>query len=293
MKQLKLLSERVLHPDQSFRFLRIDVRSDKAIWHHHPQVELTWVERGSGIRFIGDNVSPFLNGDLVLVGSNVPHLWHLHPELLEDRHVAGTPPVFATVIQFPMQLVDEKQLPEMGAMQAVIAHAQRGLSIHGQCRDVIQEKLSRMPEMSPLGRLGALVNIFDELIRPDADLRVIANNSLMTAGSKDQNKRIELVLSWAQANVSGSLDAGAAAQIACISPSAFSRFFKRETGKTFTDYVIELRCSTACLKLLKSDAPISLIAEECGFPTLSNFNRIFLEYTKKTPSSYRKSMRKA
>jgi AraC-like DNA-binding protein len=288
--KLKLQSERILHPDQSFRFLHGDLSADKLIWHYHPQWELTWIESGSGIRFVGDNVSPYLDGEMVLLGADLPHLWKLRPSYTNEKTTPLLKKVLATVIQFPSSMLEDKHFPEMRAMQSVMAQAEHGLVIQGHSRTAIQEKLLRMRHASPLTRLSSLMAIFSDLAAPDADLQTIASSSAITKAKTDQRKRIDQVLSWAQANLNAKLDIESAANIACISPAAFSRFFKRETGKTFTQYVIELRCSTACLKLFNNDTPIALIAEECGFATLSNFNRIFRDYAKKTPRDYRKSI---
>ena len=72
---MRAIQEHITHPDQSFRFLRFEVDAFGGGRHRHRQLELTWVERGAGVRFVGDSAEPFADGDLVLLGANVPHTW--------------------------------------------------------------------------------------------------------------------------------------------------------------------------------------------------------------------------
>lgn len=271
---MKIAQELVSHPDQSFRFLRID-GGEIGRLHRHPQIELTWIERGSGVRFVGDSALPFEDGDMALLGPNLPHLW---------MPLAGSCPdgLLVTVLQLPSEFFEQPALPELALLRGVLDRAALGLGIGGACRDRAATLLAQMRGLSALRRLPLLLEILACLHEHAAQLDTIA----ATRGA-DAGRPVQKVLDWIHAGIGGELRVDDAAAIACISPAAFSRFFRRETGKTYSGYIRAIRCSAVCLQLRKTDRPIALIAEECGFPNLSNFNRQFLAEVGQTPRQYR------
>jgi AraC-like DNA-binding protein len=107
--------------------------------------------------------------------------------------------------------------------------------------------------------------------------------------SDQTDRRIDRVVRWIHENLSDDLTIEAASAKVHVSPAAFSRFFKRSLGKTFTEYVNDLRCTEAAIQLRKTDKPIANIAQDCGFTTLSHFNRQFLLRHGQTPRHYRKA----
>jgi AraC-like DNA-binding protein len=104
----------------------------------------------------------------------------------------------------------------------------------------------------------------------------------------EQDRRIARVIDWVHRHYARALTVEAAARLVHISPAAFSRFFSREVGKTFTQYINDVRCSEACIRLRSSDKPVALIAQECGFDTMSHFNRQFRARTGASPLAYRR-----
>lgn len=124
--------------------------------------------------------------------------------------------------------------------------------------------------------------------RHEKDLQAIATSPTRENPGSNREERIQPVVAWVHLHLAGPLPLEGAAKAAHITRAAFSRFFHRETGKTYSRNVNEVRCSAACLSLKSTDKPSALIAEECGFSTLSNFNRQLLARTGTTPSHYRK-----
>ena len=104
---LKVTQERIAHPDTSLRFLRFETPVFKGERHRHSQVELTWIERGVGLRFVGDSAAPFDDNDMVLIGPNVPHAWVGSADIRHQRSIA-------TVLQFPLDLLQQSIFPEIG-----------------------------------------------------------------------------------------------------------------------------------------------------------------------------------
>lgn len=276
---MKVSNEHVMHPDQAFRFIRFQCDPLPGKWHRHRQIELTWIESGSGIRYVGDNAAPYAGGDLALIGPNLPHIWDVsQPDLY---------PVQASVIQFPAELLEQAALPELAALRVVIERAGLGLLIGGRCKDEVMRLLAAMRGLDALRRLSAFIALLAALAEHAGDLVPIAGGRVREAARPEPDKRIERVVEWIHGHLGGPLRVEDGAALACVTPAAFSRFFRRETGKSFSRYVSEARCSAACLRLTRGAAPVALIAEQCGFATLSNFNRQFLARMGMTPRAFR------
>ena len=282
---MKVSQEHVQHPDHSFRFLRFTVDGAAGQWHRHRQIELTWIERGSGIRFVGDNASPFGDRDLVLLGPNVPHLW-LGAALPSGEQLS------ASVIQFPVDLLAAPLLPELAPIRAVIDRAGGGLHVQGACHAGVTAAMTRMRDAAPLARLGALMEVFAALALPGAELTPVASRQTHAesgAAGAAGERRVQRVIEWIHSNLAQPLPVARAAAVAHVTPEAFSRFFRRETGKTYTGYLGDVRCSAACLRLRQTDHPVARIAQDCGYGTTAHFNRQFLRRTGVTPRVYRRS----
>ena len=276
---MKIAQERVSHPDQSFRFLRID-GGEIGQLHRHPQIELTWIERGSGVRFVGDSALPFVDGDMALLGPQLPHLWM--PVGAPDAEG-----LLVTVLQLPEHFFEQPAMPELAQLRALLNRAALGVSITGAAHARVCELLAAMRSCSPLRRLPVLLEIFACLHEHAAGLSTIAASRGAGGSGGEDDRPIQKVLDWIHGGIAGELPVEEAAAIACVSPAAFSRFFRRETGKAYSDYIRAIRCSAVCLQLRKTERPVALIAQECGFANLSNFNRQFLAETGLTPRQYR------
>lgn len=277
---MQVSKERILHPGESFRFLRVEADGFRGPRHRHPQLELTWIERGEGVRFLGDSVVPFAADDLVLIGANVPHAW-------ASAGARRTRSAIATVLQFPEQLVEIDALPELRRARPLAERARRGLAITGPSRSAIIAMLRTIEDADGFERLASLIRVLGLLSRHPEDLRTIATSALSSPQSSDVQARLDRVTDWISKRFATDLSVTAAARIARITPAAFSRFFRRESGKTFSVYVNDVRCGEACVKLRQSGMPIAEVARACGFRSVANFNRQFRRRMGVTPRAYR------
>lgn len=278
---MRVSEEHVTHPDTAFRYLLLEQRGFGGPLHRHDQAELTWVARGHGVRLVGDSAEPFTDGDLVLLGPQVPHLW-------SGRAAPGDPLFRAHVLQFPAALLSSPLWPELHAAQAVLDRAGRGLRVLGQAQGPVTAALLAMAAADPLQRLALLIQVLRGLVLHARSLKPLSA-AVVRQGVEDDlgRRRIDRVVDWIQAHLADDLTMADAARVAHVSPAAFSRFFRRETGKTWTSYVNDLRCSQASVRLRQTARPVAEIAQDCGFRTLSHFNRAFLARFKQTPSRYR------
>ena len=282
---MKVRHEKITHPSQSFRFLRYETASFRSELHRHQQIELTWIEQGKGLRLVGDSVQPFAANDLVLLGAQVPHAWLTSP-------LPPSTNSMASVIQFSPDFFASSFFPELAAMHLLAERSRLGLSIAGVARRSIIGLLKKMPSATPVKRLACLIDIFALLLQHEKILSTIAQSALHASDEPGENRperRIDLVIRWIHRHLADELSVHAAAQIACVTPAAFSRFFYQEMGKPFVQYINDVRCSSACLRLHQSEKPVARIAEECGFSTLSHFNRQFMQRMGVSPRRFRTS----
>ncbi len=251
-------------------------------WHQHPEMELTWVLAGSGLRYVGDSIAPFHAGDFCLLGGNLPHTW-LSPS-------DPTPPARSLVVQFDptrwgSALLD---LPEFVKIADLFARTARGLRFDPALAVRLRPKITR--RASPLGRFAALLEILEELAeQPDSTPLTLAPWPRHRSASAD--KRIRTVLTYLAKNAGGPIAQRDAARLVRLSPAAFSRFFRRAVGKTFCAYLTDLRLSDACRRLLESDDSVSEIAFATGFENLSTFNRAFRHSRSMSPREFRRQAR--
>ncbi|MBP6748388.1 MAG: helix-turn-helix domain-containing protein [Xanthomonadaceae bacterium] len=276
---MKVAWESIQAGTQSVRLMRLRLPSFAGALHAHEALELTWIERGEGVRIVGSRVEPFAAGDLVLIGPGLPHVWSSH----------GMPPegAWATVLQW-MPSASLAALPEWRGIAPLLQRAQRGLSIEGALRTRIVAALERMPEAPGLRMLGETLSTFALLADADGDLRPLDPLPFPVLQSDPgRQRRLDALLVWIREHLQGPLSVEDAAAILHVSPGAFSRSFHRIAGKPFTDYVNDLRIAEACMLLRQKDRSIADIADRCGFGTMSHFNRQFKRRVGHTPREYR------
>lgn len=278
---MQVPKEFIVHPDEAFRYLRVESDSFRRQRHRHPHLELTWIEHGSGLRFLGDSVNPFAAGDLVLVGVNVPHAWQ---SSARGRGIAAV----ATVLQFPITLLELDALPELRRARPLAERARLGLLITGAVRQPIIDILCSMCGADASARLAGLVRILGLLCQHQNLLASIAASPMRIPERTGSHDRLDRVADWISKRAGGSVTVVEAARVARVTPAAFSRFFRRESGKTFSVYVNDVRCGEACVKLRQSSKPIAQVARECGFHSLAHFNRQFRRRMGLTPRAFRR-----
>jgi AraC-like DNA-binding protein len=249
-------------------------------WHQHPEIELTWILKGSGLRHVGDSVEPFHAGDFCLLGANVPHMW-LSPE---DAPRGG---VRSLVVQFdPARWGKEiLQLPEFARISGLFARAARGLNFDASVAVRLRRKMFR--RISLLHQFTTLLEILEELAEHSGG-RSLALAPWCDGKRPASDDRLRTVLAYLSENAGGPVSQADAARRVRLSPAAFSRFFRRSVGKTFQAYLTDLRLSEACRQLLESKRTVSEIAFDSGFGNLSNFNRSFRIARGMSPGEFRR-----
>lgn len=261
----------------SFYAYRFQVPFFEFKWHYHPEFELTYIIKGNGHRIVGNSYEQFSNGDLVLLGSNLPHTWSSKL----DEEVQSE----AIVIQFSKEFI----MPFLGLNETELIKNMLTSSDRGIRFEVEESLVSQIIDLTQaigIDRVLKLISILDVLSKKQ--VRLIAPNTFHNIVSKKNELRINKVCSFLQNNFNSKISLKQAADLIYLTESNFCKFFKKATGKTYSDYLNELRINEASRMLVQSEKTISQISFECGFETLSYFNRVFFNKRGMTPSKYRK-----
>jgi AraC-like DNA-binding protein len=256
-------------------------------FHFHPNCELVLIEEGHGKRVVGDNVSTFHEGDVVLMGPNMPHIW-----TNDDIFYKGNVKLRsrAVVVYFSPHLLDP--LLDQGAtkrLHQLLARSERGLALRGRTREVIRAKLAQLHAVEGLAQLVRFLDILDNLCET-SETRYLASARFINTYTERDVDRINGVYQFLMQHFKQDIQLAQVAQIAHMAPTAFSRFFKQRTSKPFSRFLNELRIRHACDLLQNSEKTISQISHESGYHNMTNFNKFFREITRLSPSEFRKKL---
>jgi len=250
-------------------------------WHYHPEIELTWIRGGHGTRLVGDHSGVYEPGDLVLLGSNLPHTWVSAEASQRNR---------AIVVQFHPQLFPEAMLglPQFAAIAGLLHEARRGIRFPAQTAWRAGAGLRGILRLEGLSRWLTLARLLDELASTRGEREILASTRYQHRRSCKLNTRLERVVEHLEKQWREEIPLAEAAAVAGLTPSAFSRFFRKMTRQTFTGYRNACRIRNACRLLDETDLSITDVAFQCGFGNLSNFNRRFREFKRLAPREYRR-----
>lgn len=280
-----VVEPRRIRPEgQSFAAFRCAAASFPFWWHHHPEVELTWIESGAGTRFVGDHIAPFGPGDLVLLGSDLPHTWSSEGRAGRARSHR------AIVVHLPADLFDASA-PEFDAIRGLLARARRGCAFSAHASAAVAEALVALPSQRGLAAWCALASTLERLAA-DRGATVLASDGWTPADRHGVQARLARALAFVDAHLADdSLALGDVARTVHLSAAGFSRFFRAHTGRTLVQHITELRIAAACRRLSETEESVAAIAYACGFGTLANFNRRFRALKGTTPSAFRARFR--
>ncbi len=264
-----------------FHCFELAVPAFEFYWHYHPEFELTFIEKGRGKRLVGDSQEPFSEGDLVLLGPNLPHTW------VSDRRVDGGE-CRAHVLQFSASVIEPLlRLPVFEKIRLLLRGAQVGLHFPDAPPESTRLFFQRLRESEGVPSYTRLLLLLDALAKTPL-IVPLASSHLKPLPGADLEKRLHTVFQYVQENCSGDIQLSEVARQLHLSESAFCKFFKRTSGKTFSDYVNDARIAHACALLLETDRPIGQVAAESGFDNMAYFNRVFLKKKGMQPGKWRK-----
>lgn len=278
---MKIKKEEItIQPGKSFRIFTPSLRN-YFFWHYHPEFELVYVEAIAGIRHVGKNISSFVESDLVLIGSNVPHLNFDYGLQTEYKQI---------VVQFKEDFLPHLIAPtaEFGDIRALFEKAYLGLSFYGKTKEQVVAKLKEMQSKNNFNSLLELFEILNimagssemhELNTEDTRIKMFMNDKI----------RMGTIYDYIHENYDKKPDVNDIASIVNLSTAAFCRYFKKQTNMTFTEFVNQYRITQAKTLLLK-DHNVSEVGYAVGFESISYFNKLFKSLVGETPSSFKKTI---
>ena len=250
-------------------------------WHYHPEFELTLTIDSVGMRFVGDNVESYSDGDLVLLGPNLPHAWQSH-STSGDAHRAL---VCWFTEAWITSLVDLS--PELGIVRGLLEEARRGVVFGAATSAAVRGRLLSFADATPTQLWFGLIELLVELCRDKTRLPLASSAINPVGGSRDRI-RLGRVLDWLNEHYTEPVELERLAKIAHLSTSQLQRLFKRSTRLSVSGYVAQRRIGHACALLAQEAIPVSRVGEMVGYHEPAYFARQFKAAKGCSPTEYRR-----
>jgi AraC-like DNA-binding protein len=272
-------------PEYSFT-VRKDV-SDEMInnWHYHPEFEILYIRKSAGTWLIGDHVGHFQSGNVVLLGSNLPHCYKHEPEFLSRGESAGeTVGILFLDRIFGRELLN---LPETAAIRSLLEKSTKGLQMTGETQKKCGQLISQMVDMSPAQRLVSLFALLN-LMAEGKEYQTLSSGAFTSLIDSDQDK-IKVILEYTMEHFHEKISLDEVAALVHNTRYSFCRFFKRKTKKTYVQFLMEVRIGTARRLLVEEEKNVTEICYACGFNNISHFHLHFKKITGMKPLEYRRN----
>jgi len=263
---------------KSINYFEIDLPKLEPFWHYHPELELTLITKGNGTRFVGNSIESYHDGDLVLVGENLPHHW----VSAEGSHTQG-----ATVLQFSVNVF--ASFRECDSFKALYQEAKRGIHFPNPTIKFMNA-INELRFASGPVRIGILLYLLEQL-NEDKNRRILCDTAYARPHAFEQEQsRISNTINYILENINENLTVNQMAEYTNLVPQSFCRWFRKSTGLPFVTFLNSSRIENACQELISTETPMSQIALRNGFETVSHFNRTFKTVKGESPSEYKKRL---
>ena len=249
------------------------------LWHVHPEMELVYVNGGAGKRYIGNHQSYYHDGELILIGPNLPH-YGFTDRLTNNRS--------ETIIQMRENFLGDNffDVPEMRSIARLIARSRHGLVFYGDTKELIGSKIESLPQKHSFERVLSLLEILKGLSESEEYEVLNASGSSIEIEPQDQ-VRINKIYAHVKQNFQETIKLDDISDMLSMTKPAFCRYFKKLSGNTFTTFVNEYRLVHASKLLAETNIPVTEICYQCGFNNFSHFNKQFQKFTGQSASRYR------
>ena len=255
-------------------------------WHYHPAIEIMYITRGIGTRFVGDCIEQYEEGDVCMIGPNLPHEWRN-----DDAYFDKESGLRATCIClfFKREIFDPNfiRLPEMNNIRDLIERSRRGLKFTGKSKLEITRFIRSSVNDVGVRKVTNLLTLL-ELMATSTEYELLASVGFTNSVNSEDFERFNKVYKFLVKNFATSIRLEEVSTLVGLTPTAFCRYFKERTKKTFVEYLNEMRIGYSKKLLLENKMKISTISGEVGFPNLSNFISQFKKVTGMSPSQFQK-----
>ncbi|NND31674.1 MAG: helix-turn-helix transcriptional regulator [Saprospiraceae bacterium] len=281
---MELVFEKIHVPDKhSFITRNMILNHHSTKIHSHKNFELNLITCGAGKRLVGSHIAPFEEGDLVLMGPDLPHCW----DILYCEE-GKTPSCI--VVHFYENIIssDFFNIPELHCVEELLKESAKGIFFQGEKVARVRQKMEKLCKLTGLPSYITLLEIFCVLL--DIEEKEFLSVTPYSESFKKDLDRINLVYQYVLQNIQSGVKQEEAAALLHMAPGSFCRYFRSKTNITFMEYVKKVRIGLASRMLLESDKRISEICYESGYNNIANFNHHFKTTMGKTPSEFRKTL---
>ena len=285
-----LLEKSIESLNQSFLVKKLQEPFFDPNWHFHPHYQLFTVIKGTGTRFIGDDIRHFEEGDTVFLGPNMPHLWRSDRNYFEKESQLQTEGI---VVYFKEDFLgnDFFEKPEMFDIKSFLKNSERGLDLTGTLGVEMVSDLKELLGLTGFEGISKLLNILHKLSITN-DYQYISSSNYTNTHKISETERMRIVHEYVLKHFKENINLSTVASLSNMTEAAFCRYFKSRTNKTFSDFVKEIRIGNACKILQDENKSISQTCYESGYNTVSNFNNQFKSLKGVSPLQYQKLYRR-
>lgn len=273
-------------PQHSFSVRRDLVPDINNRWHYHPEIELIHFKKGTGTQFIGDSITRFKAGDVVLIGAHLPHYWRFDDEFFEENgkiHPDSRVAHFKEDFWGPGFL----DLPENVKIKSLLEKAGRGVLVAGKTKQEVITLLEQLLAAEATERIVLLLRILI-VISDGSQVHPLSSIGFRPHLEAAENDRINNIYDYSLKNFKRKIQLEEISAVANISPNSFCRYFKSRTRKTYSQFLIEIRVGHACKLLIENNRSIKQLCYESGFNNFTSFHKYFKQITGKSPLAYQK-----
>lgn len=261
-------------------YLESNENEKASFWHFHPEIELVFVRGGNGIRHVGNHMSYYEDGDLVLIGSNLPH------NGFTDRYTGNSEEV---VVQFLEDFVGKQfwETPETAGIKELFSRSLNGVVFKGKTKRKVGNLMKTLAGRAPFQRMLSLLEIL-HVLAESTEYKVLNASTYTIDINASKNQRASNIFTYVRKNYQSAISLSEIASVSAMTVPSFCRYFKNLTDKTFTQFLNEYRIIEACRMLTETDYPIGEVSVRVGFNSIAHFNKHFKQMTSNTPKEYRK-----
>ncbi|WP_085536887.1 AraC family transcriptional regulator [Massilibacteroides vaginae] len=254
-------------------------------WHFHCEYEIIYVREGHGERFVADNIGTFGAGDIIFLGSNLPHYMRSSVEYFSEN---SRKRVTGVVIQFQEDFMAHAidNYIDLKPIKDLLTKSKRGLLFTSHSNKKIVEQIELLPSYNGIDRFVNLLLLLDRMARSN-NKRLLGSRQFDNSLSLFTDDRLVKVLSYVNYHYTEKINLEEVAAKIPMNVTAFCRYFKEKSGRTFMDYILDLRIGYACKLLSGRPMDITQISIASGFNSVSHFNRIFKRKINMTPTEYK------
>lgn len=274
-------------PSHSFSARRDTVPYANNRWHYHQEIELIHFEKGCGTQFIGDSIRNFESGDVVLIGANLPHYWSFDSSYFDG---GSQQEADVRVAHFNADFwgVGFLDLPENTNIKQLLQLAKQGIMVTGVARLRVQRLLEELLDTEGTKRIILLIEALTAVAH-SKEIQLLSSVGFNPHFQRGEKDRINNIYDFSLQHFRQRIALDDVAEVAGMSSNAFCRYFKSRTGKTFSQFLIEIRVGHACKLLIENNMNVKQICYESGFHNFAGFHKYFKQITGKSPLNYQRA----